>query len=197
MLSLKKETIHRINKGDAKAFEELYATFYIYLRAVATKYVYQKAIAQEIVNDVFLNVWSNRATLIHPVNAYLIKAVQNRCLNYVQRKRMEEVPVTDVQEQLLIIQEELINADEHPLAYLENKELESKIYEAVSKLPPKCRDIFELYLYQNKSYEEIAFINGISSSTVRVQIKIGLSKLRDFLGDYYYFVLLILFFSEK
>ncbi len=85
----------------------------------------------------------------------------------------------------------------HPLAYLENKEFEEKIYRAVDSLPAKCRDIFVQYLYHNKTYEEIAITNHISSSTVRVQIKIGLAKLRELLGDLYPLFLLIFNFFEK
>ena len=178
MLIVKEDIISRINNGDAKAFEQLYTTFYVYLCAVATKYVYNSEAAREIVNDVFMNV-------------------RNYCLNYLRDKRQQEVPLSDVQENLLSIQELQIDADPHPLAYLENKEFEEKIYRAVDSLPAKCRDIFVQYLYHNKTYEEIAITNHISSSTVRVQIKIGLAKLRELLGDLYPLFLLIFNFFEK
>ena len=70
MLIVKEDIISRINNGDAKAFEQLYTTFYVYLCAVATKYVYNSEAAREIVNDVFMNVWNHHSALIHPVNAY-------------------------------------------------------------------------------------------------------------------------------
>lgn len=196
MLFINQDIVARINQGDAKAFERLYTAYYVYLCAVATKYVFQAEVAKEIVNDVFVNVWNNHTELIHPVNAYLIRAVKNRCLNHIQRKRIQEISMTDVQDQLLSIQQQQIKGEEHPLAYLENKELEELIYEAVTSLPPKCRIIFEQYLYQNKTYEEIAQTNGITNSTVRVQIRVGLSKLRERLGNYYYIFLLLLFFSK-
>jgi hypothetical protein len=197
VLIVKEDIISRINNGDAKAFEQLYTTFYVYLCAVATKYVYNPEAAREIVNDVFMNVWNHHSALIHPVNAYLIRSVRNYCLNYLRDKRQQEVPLSDVQENLLSIQELQIDADPHPLAYLENKEFEEKIYRAVDSLPAKCRDIFVQYLYHNKTYEEIAITNHISSSTVRVQIKIGLAKLRELLGDLYPLFLLIFNFFEK
>jgi len=189
--------INQLNKGDKKAFEQLYSAYYVYLCAVATKYLYKTEIAQEIVNDVFMNVWDKRADIVFPANAYLIRSVQNRCLNYIQRQRIKEVPLSDIQERLLSIQEQQIEPGTNPLAYLENKEFEEKIYEAVSSLPERCRDIFEQYLYQNKSYNEIAETNQITPSTVRVQIKIGLSKLKDLLGDFYPLFLLLFNFSEK
>lgn len=197
MLLIDQKIIAQVNQGDAKAFERLYTAYYVYLCAVATKYVFKAEIAQEIVNDVFLNVWNNHTELIHPVNAYLIRAVKNRCLNHIQRKNTQEVSMTDVAEQLSAIQEQAVKAEEHPLAYLENKELEVLIYEAVGTLPPKCRLIFEQYIYQSKTYEEIAQANQISNSTVRVQIRIGLLKLRELLGDYYYVFLFLFFFPTN
>ena len=59
VLIVKEDIISRINNGDAKAFEQLYTTFYVYLCAVATKYVYNPEAAREIVNDVFMNVWNH------------------------------------------------------------------------------------------------------------------------------------------
>lgn len=197
MLILKEDIIFRLNQGDARAFEQLYSTFYVYLCAVATKYVYNPESAQEIVNDVFLNVWNNRQSLTHPVNAYLIRSVQNRSLNYLRQQRPQEVPLSEVQEGLLSAREQQVLSEPHPLAKLEDKEFQENIYQAVNTLPEKCRDIFIQYLYHNKSYDEIATTNHISASTVRVQIKLGLSKLRVILGDLYPLFLLLFNFSQK
>lgn len=197
MLAIKEDIVYRINRGDAKAFEQLYSTYYVYLCAVATKYIYSAETAQEVVNDVFLNVWNNRDSLVFPVKAYLIRSVQNRCLNHLRTRRLTEVPLSEVQDQFLTFQEQQVGAEAHPLAYLENKEFEEKIYQAVNTLPEKCRDIFIQYLYFNKTYEEIAQANHISPSTVRVQIKIGLSKLKDLLGNYYPLFILLFHFPGK
>ena len=192
MIILKEEIIRKINQGDPGAFRQLYSAYYTYLCAVATKYIHQAEDAQEIVNDVFLNIWKNKVELTAPVGPYLIRAVKNRCINYITRQKMTEVSLTDVQEQLLTIQEEEVGKDENPLAYLENKELEELIEKAVKTLPPKCRTIFEQHLYQNMSYEEIAKENKIAASTVRVQIKIGLERIKTILGDHYPLFLLLL-----
>ena len=192
MIILKEEIIKKINQGDPGAFRQLYSAYYTYLCAVATKYIHQAEDAQEIVNDVFLNIWKNKVELTAPVGPYLIRAVKNRCINYITRQKMTEVSLTDVQEQLLTIQEEEVGKDENPLAYLENKELEELIEKAVKTLPPKCRTIFEQHLYQNMSYEEIAKENKIAASTVRVQIKIGLERIKTILGDHYPLFLLLL-----
>lgn len=180
---ISERTIRLINEGDAKAFEDLYAAYYVFLGSVATKYVYQVEIAREIINDVFLNLWNNRTTLVFPIHAYLVCAVRNRCLNYVQRKRMNEYSLTEADEQLYAFREAQISQDEQPLAQLENKELQEQIRQAIDSLPEKCRHIFIQYLYHNKTYEEIAELYAISNVTVRRQVGIALEKLRKRLGN--------------
>lgn len=180
---INERTIRLINQGDTRAFEDLYAAYYVFLGSVATKYVYQVEIAREIINDVFLNLWHNRTTLVFPIHAYLVRAVRNRCLNYLQRKRMNECSLTEIDEQLYAFHESQINQDEHPLAQLENKELQEQIRQAIYSLPEKCRHIFVQYLYHNKTYEEIAASYGISNVTVRRQVGIALEKLRKLLGN--------------
>lgn len=102
MLIVKEDIISRINNGDAKAFEQLYTTFYVYLCAVATKYVYNSEAAREIVNDVFMNVWNHHSALIHPVNAYLIRSVRNYCLNYLRDKRQPRSPFIRCTRKLIV-----------------------------------------------------------------------------------------------
>lgn len=189
MQTISEDTIRRLNQGDTKAFEQLYNRYYVYLSTVATKYLYSPQTAQEIVNDVFLGVWNRREELAYPVGSYLVASVRNRCLNHLRTRRLEEVSLGDVSDQLLAFQEEQIEADPYPLARLETEEVEKQIASAVDTLPPKCRAIFVQYLYQNKTYEEIAAANHISPSTVRVQIKIGLGKMRELLCEHAFFCL--------
>jgi RNA polymerase sigma-70 factor (ECF subfamily) len=182
---IKKDTIRRINEGDKKAFEKLYSTYYTYLCKVAAKYVLRADVAEEIVNDILLSVWNNKENLAYPVKPYLVRSVQNRCLNYILRRKTEEVSMADMQESLLTVQELQVHQCDHPLFSLENKEMADIIHRAVSALPPKCRIILKQHLYQNRTYEEISEINHITPSTVRVHIKLGLTRLKKSLKSYY------------
>lgn len=182
-MNITEKTIQRINQGDVKAFEELYRAYYVYLGAVATKYVFQVEVAREITNDVFLNCWQRRATLSYPILPYLLRAIKNRCINYLQRRRNEECPMSDAAEQLLAFQQQQIDQDAYPLAQLEHRETRMQIRRAVETLPPRCQQFFRQYLYGNKSYEEIAQLYQVSNSTVRVQIKIAIDKLKTLLSN--------------
>lgn len=180
-----KDIILKLNKGDVDAFKLLYTTYYVYLCSVSTKYVYNYEIAKEIVNDVFLNIWNKRETLEYPIKTYLVRSVQNRSLNHLRNKQPEEIPLSELDEYVLSFREEQIDLGFQPLAYLENSEFEELVEDAIGCLPDKCRLIFTEYLYNHKSYEEIALLYNISPSTVRGQVKIALSKLKDTLKDFY------------
>lgn len=179
--------VKRINAGDIKAFEQMYDTYYAYLCAVAVAYVFDRIAACEIVNDVFLNVWQKKEALVYPVKPYLRQAIRNRSLNYIRTSRNFEKAKDGLEQEIKTFQEQYILSHDDPFRKLENKETEEKIRQEVEKLPEKCRLIFKASLYENKSYEEIARDNKLSVSTVRVQIKIALTRLRKALRNFFNF----------
>ncbi|WP_373749228.1 RNA polymerase sigma factor, partial [Bacteroides heparinolyticus] len=52
-----KDMIERINKGDEKAFELLYNHYFVYLCSCTNAYIFNANEAQDIVNEVFVNIW--------------------------------------------------------------------------------------------------------------------------------------------
>jgi RNA polymerase sigma-70 factor (ECF subfamily) len=65
----------------------------------------------------------------------------------------------------------------------EAEELKIRIEEALGKLPPRCREVFELSRFEEKKYNEIAQTLNISVKTVEVQMSKALKILRAELGD--------------
>lgn len=173
--------IMRINDGSEQAFSELYKAYYTYLNTIAIYYLFDKNVSLEVVDDVFLNIWYKRRTLSFPVHSYLIRAVQNGCLNYIRTQRTLQTVLDSHHEQMLTFQEECILSTPVPLQEVELKETETEIREAINQLPPKCRSVFESYFYAAKSADEIAVEMGLTVSTVRVQIKNALDKLKQML----------------
>lgn len=170
--------ITQINDGSEQAFSELYKAYYVYLNAIAIYYLYDKSTGAEVVDDVFLNIWYKRRTLVYPVHSYLIRAVQNGCLNYIRSRKAFQSVLDEHKEQIYNFQENSIIATPVPLQYVELKETEAEIREAISSLPSKCRNIFESYFYFGRTVEEIAEESNLTVSTVRVQIKNALDRLR-------------------
>ena len=159
---ISEQIIDDINEGKENAFSALYDCYYSYLCAYATTYVFDPDEAKEIVNDVFMNIWSSRGQLSFPIHNYLLRSVQNRCLN--------------------AFQEEFCKNDNNPLQLLEIEELKSQVNTVIDSLSVKCRLVFEKYLYEGMSPQEIADEQAISVNTVRVHIKNAMDHIKLQLG---------------
>jgi RNA polymerase sigma-70 factor (family 1) len=181
--------IRKINEGDEKAFAKLYEAYYVYLNSIAIYYVIDRNIGGEIVDDVFINIWNKKIMLTYPVHSYLIRSVQNGCLNYIRMQQAQQQVYDKHQERELSFQERHILATPIPLQHVEMLETETQIRAAVDQLPPQCRAVFEAYFYSGKSVDVIAGELHISENTVRVQLKKAMDRLKSMLKH-----LLIIFF---
>jgi len=164
-------------------FEELYKSYYVYLCLVSKQIVHNPDDAEEIVSDVFVRLWNMRGQIgnIRSVKGYLIKAVYNASLNFVeqnhQRKEFTD-PLHDSAYNVLAW-----DAD-YPLGQLFEKELLEIVIKGINDLPEACREIFLLSRDKEMKYDEISRKLGISVNTVKSQMKIALSRLRVIISKY-------------
>lgn len=175
--------IDRINQGDVKAFECLYNDYFVYLCACANSYIFNAEEAQDIVNEVFMKLWYKRGDLFFPIHPYLVRSVQNGCLNYLRSLHSRERVADEYRETLLEYQEEYCMSECNPLKEMEQADLERQVQTVITSLPDKCRTVFEQYLYSELTPQEIAEKNGISVNTVRVHIKNAMDKMKEKLGS--------------
>ena len=170
------EQFQKIRQGDIAAFEKVFREQYEALFHFAYRFIQNREEAEEVVQDVFVNLWEKRQNL-HiqtSVSAYLYAAVRNRALNVVKsayRRQTSPLEITDSGPALEIS--------------LENKsdqeELMALVQRGIEGLPEKCRLIFTLSRQAGLTYDEIAAELGVSKETIKSQIKIALKKLRDFM----------------
>jgi RNA polymerase sigma-70 factor, ECF subfamily len=176
--SLPPDLAARVQAGDADAFELLFRSQYAALCAVATRYVRERALAEELVQDVFAELWAKRATwqIRTSVRAYLFAAVRHRALNQrrhaaVERDWEEQEAAPDVRE---------LHAPPVPIdEALEAEELRARLHAAIESLPDRCRLVMHLRWREQLSYAEIAEAMGISTKGVEVQLARGLRALRE------------------
>lgn len=176
--TISEDDIKRINAGDEKAFSSLYEAYYVYLNSIAIYYVIDTNIGGEIVDDVFINIWNKKITLSYPVHSFLIRSVQNGCLNYIRNSQVRQRLYEEHHEQILAFQERHIQSTPVPLEYVETQELEQQIREAISKLPIQAKAVFEAYFFSGKSTNEIAEEMHLHANTVRVHLRKAAEKLR-------------------
>ena len=83
-----KQVISRIRNGDEQAFEWLFKQYYEKLCQWAYRYLRDLDSSEEVVQDLYYNLWRNRASMeFHvSVKSYLYKAVSNNCKMLIRKK---------------------------------------------------------------------------------------------------------------
>lgn len=76
--------LDELNAGSKAALETLFRTYYPRLLAFARSYIYDADAAQDIVQEMFIYLWSRRGTISQcNIAALLMTGVRNRCINYI------------------------------------------------------------------------------------------------------------------
>jgi RNA polymerase sigma-70 factor (ECF subfamily) len=166
--------IERIQAGDHQAFETLFKEYYLPLTRFAWRYVKSKAIAEEIVQDVFADLWDNRGDwgIDHSVRSYLYKTVKNESLNHLKHQKVEEK-----YDGIWMDQKEKprINFDYE----LREEQIKEAVKEAVEDLPRRAKMTYKLHRHDGLTYHEIAEVMEISVKTVESQMTRTLKTLRE------------------
>jgi RNA polymerase sigma-70 factor (ECF subfamily) len=184
------DLFNKIQEGDLAAFELLHKKYYVYLRLIAKHIVKNSDDAEEIVSDVFVKLWNNRKEIgiSTSIKAYIIKAVQNTAINYLEKNKL----ATSLSDSLSTVDYSLLAWDsDYPLGQLYEKDIQEIMVRCINILPESCRKIFLLSRNEELTYSDIASELGISVNTVKMQIKIALARLREALKDYIHLLLLL------
>ena len=168
--------IRRLVKGDENAFKKVYAAYYDKLYSYCLRFVKSEELAREILQDVFVKLWSHREH-INPalsLNAYLYKITRNHTLDFLKKVARDH----QLKEELMLSVALSHNQEENNLIYAEYNALANQ---AIQHLPMQRRLIFQLSRRDGLSYEEIANTLGISKNTVKVQMLRALKSIREYL----------------
>jgi RNA polymerase sigma-70 factor (ECF subfamily) len=169
-------------------FEKLFRTYFAELAVYAFRFTEDSENAEEIVQDIFFNIWSKRENLQINISikSYLYQTVKNSCLNFIKHKKVEDKYKTHFIQQIQY--EELNETD------LESENLlAEKIQTAIDKMPPARKKVFLMSKIDNLKYKEIAETLGISIKTVENHIGNALKFLREELTDFLPFLIFFLF----
>jgi RNA polymerase sigma-70 factor (family 1) len=158
---------------DAFAYKELFVSFYNPLLRFAITLVKSREQAEEVVSDVFMNVWEKRKRIdsISNLKVYLFIAVKNTALNYLSRQNKN---LTDSVDE---INTEFRSIYFDPEQLMVTAEMVARIKDAIEALPPKCKMIFKLVKEEELKYRDVAEILSISQKTVETQLAIALKKI--------------------
>jgi RNA polymerase sigma-70 factor (ECF subfamily) len=167
-----------LQHADGEKFMELlFRSFYQPLGNVIYRVVQDRAAAEDLVQDLFLRVWNNRASLVITTTykAYLHRAAMNTALHHLQ-KHKRQVAWDDAR-----VPEPSRNTTAENL---DGAEAELAVAGALETLPPQCRAVFVMSRQEGMSYGQIAEALNVAPKTVENQMGKALRLMRERLSGF-------------
>ena len=163
----------------------MFRLLYRPLCAYARRFVPGQGKAEDVVQDVFFDVWCRREHVRiadGSIKAYLFRAVYTRSLNELERGRQNESVELEEHESD-ILEGYALGRMENSESDLMLKELEAEISGYVDALPPQCHRVFVMSRRQGAKNREIAEAMGISVKAVEKHICRALTGLHMHLAQ--------------
>ncbi|MGV3559533.1 RNA polymerase sigma factor [Larkinella arboricola] len=172
------QLVDLLQKGDEKAFEEIYHRYWYRLYKMAFYETGTREEAEELVHDVFEDLWQKRrASPIRHLSAYLAVSVKHRVTDYIkscitQRKYREYLILHELQQS---------NATDDTVQF---SDLARLVDDALKNLPEKTSEVFRLSRFENQSVRDIAQKLNLSEKGVEYHITQSLKVLKHHLKIY-------------
>jgi RNA polymerase sigma-70 factor (ECF subfamily) len=162
--------VARIRNGDQQAISELYDRYSTVVYGVALRVLQDAAAAEDIVQDIFLQLWrkpdafdSSRGAL----GAWLAVIARHRSIDRLRQRR----PETDVEDVVIASGVDLRDDTERNLII-------GKVRLAMDEMIPDQRKALELAYFEGLTHSEIAEKTGEPLGTIKTRIRSGLQQLR-------------------
>jgi RNA polymerase sigma-70 factor (family 1) len=167
-----------LRTGDAGSFAEIYARYCYSLFTLANRKLKSREIAEELVQDLFENLWHRRDTHeIQQLKQYLFSALRYRIINYAKSQQVR----AGYELYCRLGTSEADTTTEDALAI---NELSTALLASVRKLPAKSREIFQLSRLEQYSVAEISGRVNLSEKTVEYHLTKSLKLLRGYLREF-------------
>jgi RNA polymerase sigma-70 factor (ECF subfamily) len=166
--------VRKIILDDTKAFQILYEKYCRQLIHFAASYLPDISDAEEIVQNVFVELWEKRS-LLDPerfAKNYLYKITVNKTYNYLKRRVVERKYL----EYLDALETDSVNETEKKIY---REELNEILKQLLENLPEQQRKIFYLSHWEGLSHKEISDQLHLSVRTVENQIYRAVKYIRE------------------
>lgn len=169
------ENINMIKEGNESSFCHFVETYSKDLFYYAQCLVRSKEIAEEVVSDVFLDVWRNRAKIdeIKNMKAWLVTLTHNKAISYLRKEEKLDYTISCDRIETVQIPSSLQTPDDQIIS---SEEI-AKINNIIQTLPPKCKMVFLLAKIEHLPYKEISKLLNISVKTINLHVAKALESI--------------------
>lgn len=173
--------IERIADGDQGALGELYERYAGLLLTLARRILNDLSDAEEVLQEVFLQVWSQAGrydTRRSSVSTWLVLITRSRSIDRLRTRQVVDRTLVNLQSE---------NRDQHTspegLASVWMDQRRARLRREMQLLPPEQKHVLELAFYGGMTQSEIAETTGIPLGTVKTRSLLAMRKLRKALED--------------
>jgi RNA polymerase sigma-70 factor (ECF subfamily) len=169
--------VHQLLQRDVDAFEQLYDRYSRIVYALVLRIVQQASTAEEVVQDVFLQLWRNARqydTRRGPFVPWLMVLARNRALDHLRLKSERQRRREDQSEGL----PQAISVPRFEQA-LDEKRRAEQVRALMGSLNAQQKKAIELAYFEGLSHSEIAAALKEPLGTVKSWIRNGLLRLKE------------------
>jgi RNA polymerase sigma-70 factor, ECF subfamily len=169
--------VDRLLHRDVNAFEELYDRHSRIVYALVVRILQQAPTAEEVVQDVFLQLWRNAAryqSARGPFVPWLLTLARNRALDHLRLKSERQRRREDQNEDLPAIAQ----TPEYEKA-LDEKRRAERVRTLIGTLSAPQKKAIEMAYFEGLSHSEIANALQEPLGTVKSWIRNGLLRLKE------------------
>ena len=176
------DLLARVAKRERAAFEQLYDRYANILYATAMKFLKEDADAQDVVQDVFIQIW-DKAKLYDPAKGkpltWALTLTRNRSIDRIRAIQRRTRLRDDFEKET--VADESAGVRE-ALSGVDASEKSQILRDAVGRLSPEQRKVIELAFFGGLTQSEVADRLGEPLGTVKARARRGLMKLKEILG---------------
>lgn len=167
---------------DLKDFEQLYIQHWEKLYAFCFKMTHDGHLSQNIVQDVFTDLWERQEKLhINSIENYLFRAAKNQVFKAYRDQRFDTTP----------LDERFDDYQAESPSEAENERM-VQLYSLLENLPERRKEILIMSKLEQMDVEQIALKLNLSPQTVKNQISNALRQLRYEAGELSLLLLMLL-----
>lgn len=155
--------IKKFIKGNKRAFDTLYAQYCDAMYTICLRYTKNEDEAADILQDAFIKIYEKRE-LFDPqyqIGAWIKRIVINEAINHYRQNKKFEL----VEDEGFFEEEETIE-----LSIDEKQDVKEILNQILDELPDGYRMVFNLYVFENLTHNEIAEYLKVSPNTSKTQL---------------------------
>lgn len=164
--------------GDHMAFRTVFDTFRNVVFSYAMRYLKSRDLAEEVVQDVFMKIWTGRERLsaVGNFGGYLRTVTKNQTLDYLKKIASDYVLVNHKDREWSEIDLDTENG-------IINKDSQFYIDRMIEKLPPQQQLVYRLCKIEGLKQKDAAEKLGLSPLTIKVHLREAVKSLKTLLKD--------------